>query len=230
MSGNRGKLHEGHRNRIKERFTKSGFEGMADHEILEFLLFHTIPRKDTNELAHNMLHEYKTLSNIFEADKEDLKKFPGIGDVSASFLTLVPHLARLYERALTERGIVLHDTSAMGAFAVSMMRGKTTHEEFGIICLEANRAVKWHGIINKGTLNHIAAYPREIVETVLKHNAKNVIFVHNHPTGSLVPSPSDKEMTRRLVDALKSIEVATIDHIIVSDNRFYSMAESGFTF
>lgn len=228
---NRDNLHAGHRDRMRKRFEDRGFDGFADHEILEFLLFHAIPRKNTNELASLLLQEFNTLANIFEADKESLKKVPGVGEVAASFITIVPHLARVYERACMERGVVLRNTTEMGAFAISMMRGRTGKEELGMICLESNRRVKWHGIISaKGTLDHIAAYPREVVAEVLKHHAKNVIFVHNHPTGSLLPSPSDKETTRRLVDALKAIDVVTLDHIIVSDNRFYSMAESGFTF
>lgn len=226
----RDNLHAGHRDRMRKRFEDRGFDGFADHEILEFLLFHAIPRKNTNELASLLLQEFNTLANIFEADKESLKKVPGVGEVAASFLTIVPHLARVYERACMEKGIVLRDTTEMGAFAISMMRGRTGKEELGMICLDSNRRVKWHGIIKEGEFDHIPASPRRVLAEVMDHHAKNVIFVHNHPTGSLLPSPSDKEATRRLVDALKAIDVVTIDHIIVSDNRFYSMAESGFTF
>lgn len=226
---NRDNLHKDHRSRMRKRFAEHGFDGFADHEILELLLFYAIPQKDTNPLAHALLNEYKSLANVLEADKESLTKIPGVGEVAASLITMVPHLARVYERSCMEKGGLLNDITAIGTFAISMMRGKVS-EEFGMICLDSNRHVKWHGIIAKGTLDQIEAYPRLIVSEVVKHHAKNVIFVHNHPTGSLLPSPSDKETTRRLVDVLKAIDVVTLDHIIVSDNRFYSMAESGFTF
>lgn len=222
-------LHRDHRKRMRKRFLENGFDGFADHEILEFLLFFAIPRRDTNPLAHAILKEYKTLANVFEADPTSLSKIPGVGENSAVLLSMIPHLVRVYERSKWDRDHLLHDTDAIGQYAVSLLKGKV-NEEFAMICLDSNRRVHWSGVIAKGTIDRIEAYPRLVVSEVVKHNAKNVVFAHNHPNGSLLPSPADREATEALVRVLRSIDVVTVDHIIVSGNRYYSMAEMGFTF
>jgi len=222
-------IHKDHRARMRKKFAEHGFDGFAEHEILEFLLYYAIPRRDTNPLAHAILNEYKSLANVFEADAKELAKIPGLSENSATLLSMVSHLCRAYEQSKCARGALLNDTDAIGRYAVSLLKGKVL-EEFGLICLDSFRRVHWSGIIAKGTLDRIEAYPRMVVSEVIKHHAKNVIFVHNHPNGSLTPSVSDKNTTRQLVEVLKSIDVVTLDHIIVSDNRFFSMKEMGFIF
>ena len=229
MTQNNDEFHKNHRKRMRKRFLQNGFEGFADHEILELLLFFAIPRCDTNPLAHAILKEYKTLANVFEADATSLAKIPGMGENSATLLSMIPHLMRAYEQSKCKRDRLLHDTESIGRYATSILMGKT-NEEFALITLDSNRRVQWSGIIAKGTLDQIEAYPRLVVAEVLKHNAKNVVLAHNHPSGSLTPSIADKATTETLVALLASIGVSVIDHLIVCNNRYYSMAEGGFKF
>ncbi len=229
MPQNNSELHKDHRKRMRKRFLENGFDGFADHEILELLLFYSIPRQDTNPLAHAILKEYKTLANVFDADAASIAKIPGMGENSATLLSMIPRLARVYEQSKLQKDGLLHDTDAIGRYAVSMLKGKV-NEEFALICIDSNRRVHWSGIIAKGVIDRIEAYPRLVVSEVIKHHAKTVIFAHNHPKGSLLPSSADKETTKHLVDVLKSIDVAVLDHIIVSDNRYYSLAEAGAIF
>lgn len=229
MVQNGGEFHKDHRKRMRKRFLENGFEGFAEHEILELLLFFAIPRCDTNPLAHAVLNEYKSLANVFEADAVSLAKIPGMGENSATLLSMISHLARVYEQSKCSMDKLLHNTETIGRFATSVLKGKT-NEEFALICLDANRRVHWSGVIAKGTLDQIEAYPRLVLSEVIKHNAKNVIFVHNHPSGSLMPSRSDRDTTENLVLLLKSIGVTVLDHVIVCDSRYFSMAESGFNF
>lgn len=229
MPNKDGKLHTGHRERMKERFLKTGFSGFSEHEILELLLFYSIPRRDTNPLAHTILDEYKSIANVFDADVESLSKIPGVGENSATLLSMIPHLARAYEQSKWSRDKLLHNTEAMGRFAVSMLQNEVI-EKFALICVDSNRRVHWSGIIANGTLDRLEAYPRLVVSEVVKHNAKHVVFAHNHPNDSLTPSAADKETTRKLADLLRAMDVVVLDHIIVAGSRFYSLAESGFTF
>ncbi len=229
MPQSNSEFHKDHRKRMRKRFLEHGFDGFAEHEILELLLFFSIPRCDTNPLAHAILNEYKTLANVFEADPASLSKIPGLGENSAVLISMIPHLSRIYEQSKCQKNALLYSTESIGRFATALLKGKTS-EEFAMICLDSNRRVHWSGIIAKGTLDRIEAYPRLVVSEVVKHNANNVIFVHNHPNGSLVPSSADKSTTRILVDALTPIGVTILDHMIVSNNRYYSMAEAGFTF
>lgn len=221
--------HKDHRKRMRKRFLEHGFQGFAEHEILELLLFFAIPRCDTNPLAHKVLNEYKTLANALDASYEDLVKIPGMGENSAVLLSMIPQLFRAYETSKYGKDCLLHDSCALGEYAVSMFRGKKK-EEFALICLDSNRRVRWSGSIISGTIDRLEAYPRVVVEEVLKHNAKTVVFVHNHPNGALRPSAEDRQTTKILVDILDGIGVRVIDHIIVSDGRFYSMAETGTIF
>lgn len=229
MVQNNDDMHKGHRGRMKSRFLENGFDGFAEHEILELLLFFAIPRRDTNPLAHAILDEYKTLANVFEADYASLLKIPNIGENSALLLSMVTHLAREYEKSKISKSTLLHNTETIGRYATLMMKGKT-NEEFALISLDSNRRVNWNGVIAKGTLDQIEAYPRLVVSEVIKHNANNIIFVHNHPSGSITPSAADRSTTHELVLLLNSIGVSVLDHIIVSDNRYFSMAEAGFNF
>ena len=222
-------IHKNHRERMRKRFSEHGFDGFAEHEVLEMLLYYAIPRRDTNPLAHTILNEYNSIANVFEADVSELAKLPGLSESSATLLSMVPHLCRVYEKSKCDRDNLLHDTESIGQYAVSLLKGKV-NEEFALICLDSNRRVHWSGIIAKGTIDRIEAYPRLVVAEVIKHNAKNVVFAHNHPHSTLMPSAADKNTTKKLAEILKGIDVVVADHIIVAGNRFYSMAEMGFIF
>lgn len=222
-------IHKNHRQRMRKRFIQYGFDGFAEHEILEMLLYYAIPRRDTNPLAHSILNEYKTLANVFEAEAHELAKIPGVSENCAVLISMIPHLSRVYEHSRCSRDILLHNIDSIGQYAVSLLKGKV-NEEFALICLDSNRRVHWSGIIAKGTIDRIEAYPRLVVAEIIKHNAKNVIFAHNHPSGSIMPSIADKNVTKHLSELLKGLDVTTIDHIIVSGNQYYSMSEMGFIF
>lgn len=220
-------LHEGHRERLRDKFRKHGLDAFSEHEILELLLCYSVPRKDTNELAHKIIDEYKTLINVFDAPMEELENEMKLSEVGATLIAMVPQLAKVYETLKWKRKAHLPDTEAIGQYTVSLFKEKL-NEEFGIICLDGNRNVKWGGTILKGTINETVAYPRIVVKEVLRHNASQVVFIHNHPSGTLAPSVADKQATEKLVNILRSIDVNVLDHIIVSKDSYFSMAEMGF--
>ncbi len=221
-------MHSGHRKRMKERFLNdNGFENFAQHEILEMLLYSTIPRSDTNPLGHALMERFGSIANVFDASPEELKEVSGIGESSAFLLSLIPHLTRVYTQAKWDKRQSLCSTELAGQFAVNLFVGKA-HEEFWMICVDSNRRVFYQGCIAKGTINEVPAYPRLVVQEVLKHNVQNVIFTHNHPGGSIRPSEADLVATEALLSAMMAINVDVIDHIIVSGNSFYSMAEHDF--
>ena len=222
-------FHKGHRERMRKRFLETGLKGFAEHEILEMLLFYTIPRCDTNPIAHAILEEYKTLANVFDADPVSLQKIPQVGENTATLLTMMPHLFRAYENSKYGKDCLIQDSCALGEYAASMLRGKK-YEEFALICLDSNRRVHWSGTIISGTIDQLEAYPRLVVEEVIKHNAKTVAFAHNHPGGAVRPSAEDRRATQILVELLNSIDVTVIDHIIVAGDRYYSMSEAGTIF
>lgn len=218
-------MHDGHRKRMKERYKNDGgFENFAQHEILEMLLYSTIARGDTNPLAHSLIDRFGNLANVFEASPEELKQVKGIGESSAYLLSMIPHLSAIYNRTKWDRKVMLGSTDLAGQYAINLFIGKTT-EEFRIICLDSNHQVFYQGVVARGTINEVSASPRLVVGEVLKHNAQSVIFAHNHPNGSVFPSDDDVVATKQLVNALDAIDVRVVDHIIVSGNQYYSLAE-----
>lgn len=220
--------HAGHRERLRRRYLNEGLDNFEKHEILELLLYYAIPRRDCNPIAHNLLDEFKSISNVFEADVSRLSKVDGMGEISAVLLNLIPQVARIYmqDKWSFENKNVLGSTELVGRYAVNMFLGKM-HEEFAIICLDSNRCVHYAGSVVKGSINETAAYPRLIVDAALKHNAQTVILAHNHPNGSVLPSNADMETTAVLVKALEAIEIDVLDHVIVAGDRYYSMASMG---
>ncbi|MBR7164294.1 MAG: DNA repair protein RadC [Clostridia bacterium] len=218
-------MHDGHRKRMKERYKNDGgFENFAQHEILEMLLYSTIARGDTNPIAHELIQKFGNIANVFDADPEQLKTVHGIGESSVYLLSMIPHLSRVYNQVKWDRKIMLGKTDLAGQYAINLFIGKI-HEEFRVICVDSNRQVIYQGVVTHGTINEVTAYPRLVVAEVLKHNAQNVILAHNHPNGSVFPSDEDIAATKQLITALDAIDVRVIDHIIVSGNQYYSMAE-----
>jgi DNA repair protein RadC len=219
-------MHEGHRNRLKKRFLEEGLDGFEDHQILELLLFYAIPRRDTNETAHSLINKYGSLSGVLEADPKDLANTPGLGENSTLLLSLIPSLARIYLKDRWGARPTLNSTSRAGEYVLNLYAGRT-YEVFYIICLDAQHKVIYPALVHEGTIDQAPVYPRNIVETALRHKAHSVILAHNHPGGSPAPSPQDIEVTKKIRTALESISITVLDHIIAAGELYVSCMEKG---
>ncbi len=218
-------MHKGHRDRVKNRFLNEGLDHFEDHQVLEFLLFYSIPVRDTNELAHTLIRRYGSLSAVFEADVEDLMTVPGIGKNSAVLLSLIPSLSRRYFKDKWGDKPQLNSSSKAGEYLISLFAGRS-YEFFYLICLDAQNRVNHAALIHEGTIDQAAVYPRLIVEAALRHQSHSVILSHNHPGGTLRPSASDIEVTKIIKNALDPISIRVIDHIIVAGDRYFSFADN----
>ena len=219
-------MHDGHRKRLRERYLSEGLDNFQPHEALELLLFYAIPRRNTNDIAHSLLRRFGTLSNVLDTDAMDLSKVDGIGENAATLLSLIPSIARKYQRDKWGIKPVLSSAEKVGRYAVDMLSGRL-YEVFCVICLDAGKKVLHSGIIYEGTINEAPFYPRTIVEVILRHNAESVVFAHNHPGGTRQPSVEDIEATRILKNLLEPMGISVIDHIIVADDKYVSMKELG---
>lgn len=222
-------LHKEHRKRMKERFLKEGLDHFTDIQALELLLFYAIPQKDTNPLAHELLNRFGSLSQVLDADVEELKKVPGISGHSATLLALVTELARYYMVNCAERAKVLTTLDACGAYLVPYFFGRTRETVF-LLCLDAKCKVLDCRQIGEGSVNAASISVRKVVEVALATNATTVILAHNHPSGVAVPSKEDIQTTRRVAAALAAVEVHLADHIVVAEGDFVSMVQSGYRF
>ena len=219
-------MHEGHRERLKNRFLKEGLDSFDNHQILELLLFYVIPRKDTNPLAHELIKKYGSLSGTFEADPEDLLTTPGLTQNAVVLLSLMPSLSRAYFKDKWGEKPLLNSSSRAGDYCVPLFAGRS-YEVFYVICLDSQNRVNYASLVHEGTINEAPVYPRLIVETALRHQSNAVILAHNHPGGSLSPSTPDIEVTRKITTALNAIAIRVIDHIIVAGDKYASFAEKG---
>ena len=222
-------MHEGHRKRHKERYLKEGLEGFGDHEVLELLLFYCIPRRDTNTVAHKLLDRFGSLNAVLDADPADLQAVEGIGEHSAVLISLIPHIARRYELAAIGERPLLDSTAKAGAYAMALLKGVPV-ERFYLICLDSQCRVTCAALLQEGTINQAAVYPRMVVEAALRHRANSLILAHNHPGGVLKPSNADIRVTRAVMDAVKPLGIDVLDHIIVSNRGYFSfVAERSMT-
>lgn len=219
-------MHEGHRKRVKQRFIQEGLSSFEPHQVLELLLFYSIPRKDTNELAHKLINKFGNISNIFDSPAIELSKVEGISENSAILLSLVSQLSQYY---LTKKhgDKIIIDSSIKACEYVKNLFLTKKYEAFFIVCLDNQNRVNIAKPLFDGTTNETAVYPRIIIENALRHTASSVIVAHNHPGGSLTPSTADMQTTKTIKTALECIQVKLLDHIIVADDNAVSFAEKG---
>ena len=222
-------IHKGHRERLKARFLEEGLDNFTDIQVLELLLFYAIPQKDTNPTAHALLDHFGSLSQVLEADVQELKKVPGISSHSATLLALVTELCRYYQVDSAQRVAVLSTLDACGAYLVPRFFGRSNETVF-LLCLDAKCKVLCCKEVGEGSINSASISIRKIVETALSSNATTVVLAHNHPSGVALPSAEDIQTTRRIAAALHAVEVHLADHIVVADGDYVSMVQSGCRF
>lgn len=221
------KLHSGHRERLRKRFQEEGLDSFEDHQILELLLFHVIPRGDTNPIAHRLIRRFGSLSAVLEADPKDVAAVEGIGDKAAVFLSMIPQVTRRYfhDRVLRDRP-KLNSSEAVADYLIPLMAGRP-EEVFYVLCLDTQCRVVYPALVSEGTIKEATVYPRQVVEEAIRHRAASVILAHNHPAGTAKPSQQDHHLTRLLVQALMPLDIKVLDHIIVAGDQAYSFAREG---
>ena len=218
--------HAGHRERLRARFAREGADGFADHELLELLLTYAIPRRDTNELAHALLSRFGSLSAVFDAETAQLTAVPGVGEQTAVFLRLQRSLARRMRlSALNGKNgrPQLNTPCAAAEYALSVLSG-SSYETVRLVCLNARREVIRDETMQLGSLTEAQIYPRRVAEAALLQRAHSVLLLHNHPSGSPVPSDGDAEATEALRAALAALDIQLADHLIVGDACVYSFS------
>ena len=219
-------IHDGHRQRLKNRFLTEGMDNFEPVQVLELLLFYCIPRQDTNPIAHRLLDHFGSFGQVMEASPEELKKVPGIGDSVATFLPLVTSAGRYYNVACSKDVKILTDLTECGRYLVPKFFGRRNETVF-LLCLDAKCKVLCCKEVGEGSVNSAAVPIRRIVEMALGENATSVVLAHNHPSGVALPSNEDVQTTRRLAMALNAVEITLIDHMVVAEGDYVSLRQSG---
>lgn len=218
-------VHDGHRERKRAQFRAHGADSFADHELLELLLFYAIPRQDTNPVAHALIDRFGSLDRVLSAPAEELEKVPGVGPGAAILLNLVPQVARRAKLAAAN-GTILDTTERIGDFFVGQLTAQTTEVMYQL-CLDAKGRMLCCRKVCEGDVASVGLNLRKIVENALLCNAVLVALAHNHPSGVAFPSHEDKIATLQVREALDTVNVKLVDHIIVADDDFVSLREEG---
>lgn len=218
-------VHQGHRDRLKQRFREQGLDGFTDVQALELLLFYAIPRKDTNVIAHALLERFGTFYQVLEAPIQELQRVDGVGEHAATLLHLARAMAGRYAVSQAKIEAILNSTHKCGEYLKRFYVGKR-EEVVYLLCLDAKCKVLSCTEVGRGSVNSAGLSIRTIVETALRYNAVSVVLSHNHPSGFAIPSTEDTVTTRRVALALDAVGIILADHIIVAEADFVSLAES----
>jgi len=215
-------LHAGHRDKMKRRFLAEGLDHFEEHNILELILFFAIPRRDTNEIAHQLLHRFGSLSKVLEADVEDLCQVDGIGAHAALLLKTYPAVAKRYYKSRFRRAKHLPEYQDMGQELVLHFTGKENEE---LLAIFYNNALSFSGqeVLFEGNVNSIAFSFRRLCDAAVKHHASYLVLAHNHPHGRPFASSEDLDTTSRLKKFLNEMNVTLVDHFIVAEGHFSSV-------
>ena len=214
----------GHRQRIKEKYEKSGMDGWLDYEVLELVLSYAIPRKDTKPIAKELLTRFKSLNAVLDADKKELERIKGISKHSSLFLRFLRDVSILYmEKGVYSRDL-LSSPQVVYDYLKVALKG-LPNEQFKMLFLDSRNQLIEIETLKSGTVNRSVVFPRKIVERALYHQAVGVIIAHNHPAGSIEPSIEDQEVTKAICEALKTVDIRLIDHIIIGGNECFSFRE-----
>ena len=221
-------IHDGHRQRLKQRFAEQGLDSFTQYQALELLLFYIIPRQDTNELAHRLLDRFGSFAQVLDADAEELQAVKGIGENAATYLKLFPAVARYYledKTRLDDQPLLT--TEACGKYLMPKFLGRS-NETVYLLCLDAKGKAICCRMVGEGGINSAGVPVRRIVEIALAAKATTVVLARNHPSGIALPSAEDVSATQRVATALAAVDVILADHLVIADDDFTSMVQSGY--
>ena len=217
-------LNTGHRQRLRERFLKGGEKAVPDYELVELLLFSVLPRGDVKPLAKKLLQECGSLSGLLQANVAKLKAIPGVGETTIATLKAIHEAScRLVQEEASSQPI-LKSWQAV----IDYCRARMSHlsvEQFRVLFLDQKNKIIADEIQQQGTVNSTPIFPREVVKRTLELGATSLIMVHNHPSGDPTPSQADIDITRKVINAAKELEIHVLDHLIIGRFGHISLRE-----
>lgn len=212
----------GHRDRLRQRFANAGEGALADYELLEMLLFRSLPRIDTKPIAKALITRFGSFGEVLGADPSLLMEVKGVKEATALDLKIVAAAARTMIRTGVLNREVLSSWNAVLDYCTAAMAYENK-EQFRILFLDKKNALIADEVQQTGTVDHTPVYPREVLKRALELSATAIILVHNHPSGDPTPSRADIAMTKQIIDAIKPLGIAVHDHIIIGKSGHASM-------
>jgi len=217
---------DGHRSRMRTRLLAAGPQSLADHEMLEMVLFLALPRRDTKPLARVLLARFGSFAGAIAAPAVELCTVDGLGEAGVAALKLVQGAAlRLARAEVINRPVVGNWDRLMAYLTASLAREPV--EQFRVLFLDTRNRLLADEAMGRGTVNHTPVYPREVVKRALELHATALILVHNHPGGDPTPSAADLDMTREIRGVAAALSITLHDHVIIGNDRWLSFRREG---
>ncbi len=219
-------IHDGHRQRLRESFLQSGLSGFHSITALELLLGYSIPRKDTNPIAHALLDRFGSLQNVFDASEHELCEVEGVGPNTAVLLRLIPQIMR--KSAVDKAAELTVISSVQNAKDYLMPYFLYEQDELAMmLCLDNQNRVTKCTELSRGVVNAVNIDMRRVLETALKNRAVSVVLAHNHPDGAACNSREDDQTTRQIYMSLKTVGISLFDHLIFASEGVFSYRNTG---
>ncbi len=217
VTSSRSSIHNGHRERMKQRFLSTKGEDFTNHELLEMLLYYVLPRVNTNEIAHDLLREFGSLSGVFNADPSLISKVKGSGSSTATFILLLSVIRkRMMLEKFNLKKFTADSISKVGNYFVEYYKDKK-NEEVCAMLLDDSFKLKEFVQISTGSVNSAAIDIKSFAKYAFSKDATQVILAHNHPSGIAAPSMDDRDLTARLETILNALDINLVEHLIISD-------------
>ena len=218
--------HAGHRDRLRARFMEAGPAALADYELLELLLFRSIPRRDTKPLAKALIARFGSFGAVLGADPKRLMEVEGVKQAVATDLKIAAAAAqRMLKDEIAAREVLSSWNAVLDYCRAAMAH--ETREQFRILFLDKKNALIADEVQQTGTVDHTPVYPREVMRRALELSATALILVHNHPSGDPAPSRADIEMTHKIAESAKTLNIAVHDHVIIGKTGHASLKGLG---
>lgn len=216
----------GHRERLRKRFRDAGADALADYELLELVLFRSIPRRDVKPIAKELLRRFGSFAEVLAAPERLLIEVDGIGTTIATDIKLIEAAAgRLTRGAIAGRSVLDSWSAVLDYCRTTMAFAEKEH--FRVLFLDKRNHLIADEVQQRGTVDHTPVYPREVIKRALELSACAIILVHNHPSGDPAPSSADISMTREIADIAGPLGIEVHDHIIVGRKGHVSLRGIG---
>lgn len=215
-------FHEGHRKRMSSRMLEHGSEILENYEIVEMMLFLVLKRQDTRTLAKILLNKFGSINQILNADKEDITSIKGLGEKTFESFQIIKNVVQSVVKEKIEKKKVIECFDDVIAYCKINMQN-LKEEELRAIFLTGSGQIIKDKILQKGTIDAVEAYNREIVKKCLEIGAKGIILIHNHPSGDPTPSKADIVSTIKIKEACQVFNINLIDHVVIGGDNYVSL-------
>jgi DNA repair protein RadC len=217
--------YHGHRDRVRQRVIASGTAGLQDYELLELLLFYSVPRVDTKPQAKALLERFGSLGDVLAADADRLTELGIDRRTLVHFRALRETAQRLARYDVLDRPLIGSWDKLLDYCRAALQHEKT--EQFRILFLDRKNVLIRDEVQQKGTVDHTPVYPREVVKRALELGASSIVMVHNHPSGDPTPSREDIAMTKEVKAAAAVLDIQLHDHLVIGRNGHTSFRSKG---